>query len=107
MDADTIISLVTQLGISMIFVFLYFREKDDNRKNTVAKDERIDGLMEKILVIQQKSLLATASMEHALNNNTQVMKDMSDRVTQLLLVAMRGMESKNCEACGTGDGVIT
>ena len=81
MDASTIGSLIASLGFpivacgAMAFFIVKRSEANDQKLETLRKEQRED-----ILAIQKEHKEEVAKMTEALNNNTQAIQKLTDRL---------------------------
>lgn len=81
MDASTIGSLIASLGFpivacgAMAFFIVKRSEANDQKLETLRKEQRED-----ILAIQKEHKEEVAKMTEALNNNTQAIQRLTDRL---------------------------
>ncbi len=87
-----LISLVTQIGFSAIFLWLYFNEKKetkeerkDYRELVAAKDKRIGIMMDQLLKAYIENAAVMADVQSAVRDTSRTVSMLSDRVTTLML----------------------
>jgi len=87
-----LISLITQIGFSAIFLWLYFNEKKETkeergnyRKLVATKDQRIEAMMDQLLKAYMENAAVMADVQSAVRDTSRTVSVLSNRVTTLML----------------------
>lgn len=71
---EILATVVPQLGFGVIFLWLFFQEKKENRENIANRDSRIKELTEQLIDINQKTIEVLTQFKDAVNSNTNAMQ---------------------------------
>lgn len=90
--ASVVTGLITQAGVSGIFIFFFWRLYIDSNKKISEKDEHIKKLNEQVLDAFQKNTLSNVQLSDSIKQNaenikqnTEATKTLSERVYEVLV----------------------
>lgn len=79
-----IATIVTQLGVSGIFVYLFFSSKKDHREIMERKDNDFKELSQKVLQLVESNIQTSESLKNSVDNNTKSTDKLVDTVDRIL-----------------------
>lgn len=79
-----IATIIAQLGMSGVFVYLYFSNDRGHTETIKRKDEDIKALGTKVIQIVESSIQTNESLKSSVENNTKATDKLVDSVDQLL-----------------------
>lgn len=78
------------LGTGIIFVYLYFTERNQSQKTIKEKDDKLEKVNAEVLSAFQENTRTTQALTDTIRANTEAQKSLTERVTDVLLKGENG-----------------
>ena len=79
-ESTFITTLISQLGVGAIFVWIWTRERSDHKETLKKKDD----LTDKVLQVFQDNVKATEGLKNSLEGNTKVVDTLTQKIDNIV-----------------------
>ncbi|HYD35566.1 MAG TPA: hypothetical protein VD999_05840 [Vitreimonas sp.] len=71
---EILMTLLPQLGFASVFMYLYHKEKEENKENIKTRDNRIQQMTDNLMEAYRKNGEICESLQNAVDNNTRAIE---------------------------------
>ena len=79
-ESTFITTLISQLGVGAIFVWIWTRERTDHKETMKRKDD----LTDKVLQVFQENVKVTEGLKNSLEGNTKVVESLTQKIDNIV-----------------------